>query len=506
MASRRGALLAAFIATVMTHSICAQTLMDAARAGDSGQALELLKQGADASERMSDGTTALHWAVYNDDEALVTRLLKAGADVNARNDYGSSPLLEAGEHGNVRIIKRLLDAGADVESANLEGQTALMTVARTSHVDAARLLLDRGANVNARGSFRGQTALMWAAAQSQPAMTELLVQRGAEVDARSDIKVWPRQVTAEPRPQNRPSGGLTALLLAAREGCAGCARALVEGGANIDLSDPDNITPLLMATLNARWDAAAYLIDAGANVNKWDTWGRAPLYSTVDYNTVPRGGRPDRPSWDDTTPLEVMSKLLAKGANPNMQLKLFPPYRSLGQDRGGDNMLTIGTTPLIRAAKAGDTDSIKLLLEYNALPNLPNSLGITPMMSAAGLGSTLIDIRARFRNEAQCIAAAQLLLGAGADVNGGRNDGQTALHAAAFWGWTEFARFLVENGAEINAKDNEGNTALDYALGKVISSMRLRQGDMAPHPETAALLQMHGARSFHETSAGEQGT
>src|SRR5262249_41790165 len=155
---------------------------------------------------------------------------------------------------------------------------------------------------------------------------------------------------------------------------------------------------------------AAYLIKAGANVDKWDMWGRAPLYSAVDYNTTPRGGRPDRPSSDMATALEVVEMLLTAGANPNMQLKLFPPYRSLGEDRGADGMLTVGTTPLIRAAKAGDTGSIKLLLAHGARVDLPNTLGIAPLMATAGIGSTTIDTRARFRNEQQCIAAAKLLL------------------------------------------------------------------------------------------------
>jgi ankyrin repeat protein len=330
---------------------------------------------------------------------------------------------------------------------------------------------------------------MWASAQSQPEMVALLLKHGAEVNARSAVREWARKVTAEPRAQNRPSGGWTALLLAAREGCAACAEALVKGGADIDLGDPDNISPLLMATLNARFDTAAYLIKAGANVNKWDTWGRAPLYSTVDYNTTPRGGRPDRPSSDQTTALEVARMLLEKGANPNMMLKLFPPYRSLGQDRGGDSMLTIGTTPLIRAAKAGDVGSIKLLLQHGARVDLPNILGITPFMAAAGIGSTTIDIRARFRNEEQCIQAAKLLLAAGADVNARRNNGQTALHGAALWGWTAFVQFLADSGANLQAADRDGMKALDIAQGKVGVSGRVGIATPEPHPETAALLQ-----------------
>ena len=92
--------------------------------------------------------------------------------------------------------------------------------------------------------------------------------------------------------------------------------------------------------------------------------------------------------------------LLDRGANPNMQLKLFPPYRSLGQDRGGDSLLTVGTTPLIRAAKAGDNDAVKLLLARGAMADLPNNLGVTPLMAAAGIGWTTLDIRGAFPQRA----------------------------------------------------------------------------------------------------------
>ncbi len=438
---------------------------------------------------MPDGTTALHWAAHNGDVERVKALLKAGANARAVNDYGATPMSEAAERGDAETIRALLKAGADVESANATGQTALMTVARNGNIAAAELLVKAGAKVNTVEMRRGQTALMWASAQGQPEMVRFLIRHGAKVDARSTVRDWPRRVTAEPRAQGRPPGGFTALLLAAREGCAACAQALVEGKADINLPDPDGITPLLLAVLNARFDTAAVLIRLGADVNRWDTWGRSPVYSAVDYNTTPRGGRPDRPSGDVTTALQVTQMLLEKGANPNLQLKLFPPYRSLGQDRGGDSMLTIGTTPLIRAAKAGDTESIALLLKYKALPNLPNSLGITPFMAAAGIGSTTLDIRARFRNEARCIAAGQLLLAAGADVNLARDNGQTALHGAALWGWNGYVKFLAENGARLDAKDRNGATALDIALGKTGVTGRVGVSASEAHPETAALLQ-----------------
>jgi len=442
----------------------------------------------------SDGTTALHWAAHDDDQAAVEQLIKAGADVNARNDYGSTPLQEAAERGDAVMIRTLLRAGADVESANDEGQTALMTVARVGSVEAVKVLVKAGADVNAVEQWRGQTALMWAAAQGNPEVVRLLIKSGAKVNARSTVREWERRVTAEPRPQNRPPGGFTALLLAAREGCAECARELVAGKADVNLPDPENITPLLMAILNARFDTARVLIEAGADVNRWDSWGRAPLYSAIDYNTTPRGGRPDRPSSDVTLPLEIAAMLLDRGANPNMQLKLFPPYRSLGQDRGGDSLLTVGTTPLLRAAKACDNEAVKLLLARGAMVDLKNNLGATPLMAAAGIGWTTVDIRGRFRHEPQCIETGKLLIAAGADPNAVNNNGQGSLHGSAQLGWTQYVRFLAQNGAKVDIRDARGATALDIAMGRAGTTGRAGVSGAETHPETATALRELGAK------------
>jgi ankyrin repeat protein len=443
-------------------------LMDAARDNNTRQALiELSNPDTDVNMRMGDGTTPLHWAAYHGNIALVEELVDAGADVNARNEYGSSPMSEAGVRGDDEILRMLLEADADVESPTLEGQTVLMSVVRTPNVRAAELLLSNGANPNAYERWRGQTALMFAAAQSQPEMVRVLLKSGARPDAVSKLEDWPRQVTNEPRPQSRPLGAFTALLLAAREGCALCAEYLVEGGADLNKVDPNGITPLLMATLNARWDVAKVLIEAGADVNRWDTWGRAPLYSTVDYNTVPRGGRPDRPALDATSPLDVARLLLKAGANPDMQLKIFPPYRSLGNDRGGDSMLTVGTTPLIRAAKAGDVEMVELLLDQNALPDLKSQPGYTPLMASSGLGSTALDLRAKFRDEQRGLRTAALLLAAGAAINAKDAQGRTTLNGAVQWNWQDYVKWAVAAGADINSEDNGGFTVLDHALGRV---------------------------------------
>ena len=166
-----------------------------------------------------------------------------------------------------------------------------MAVARTGNVEAATLLLDAGADVNAIELWGQQSALMWAAAQRQPAMIKLLIARGADVDARGAVRNWERKVISEPRPKDMNQGGFTPLLYAAREGCIECAKELVAGGADLDLPDPHRVTPLNMALMNLHFDFAAYLIEAGADIDKWDLYGRSPLYIAADMSTHPRDGQ-----------------------------------------------------------------------------------------------------------------------------------------------------------------------------------------------------------------------
>ena len=485
-------LTAAFALTLLAAAgvfAAGASLIDAIKSGDRAAALTMLQQKVDVNAPEPNGTTPLHYAAYKEDVELVDRLLKAGAKPNVTNDFGSTPMAEAATVGNAAIIKLLLKAGADVNSPNREGQTALMAVARTGHVDAAAALLDAGADVNATEQWGGQSALMWAASQKQSAMIKLLVERGANVNARGTPRDWERRITAEPRPKDLSRGGFTPLLYAAREGCVECARYLVSGGADINLTDPDRTTPLVIALMNMRFDTAAYLISAGADLDKWDLYGRSPMYAAVDLSTLPRGGRPDLPSTDETTALQVIKMMLDRGANPNIQLKLRPPFRNVIFDRGSDNaVLTIGATPLLRASKAGDNpEAIKLLLEHGAHVDLPNVDGITPLMTATGMGHGNNASRGKYNTEDDSLAALPLLLKAGANINAHAVDGQTALHSAVQKGWLKVVKFLAENGADLDAKDARGRTALDYAKGNGGAAGRGQAA--AGNKEATALLE-----------------
>lgn len=441
-------------------------LVNAVKNSDKAAVSTLLQQKVDVNAPEPDGTTALHWAVRTDDLDTADRLIKAGANAKAVNRYGITPLYLAAVNGSAPMIERLLKAGADANEVSDEGETALMTAARTGNVGAAKVLLDHGAKVDAKETWQGQTALHWAVAQKHPDMVKELIARGADVNARSATKIWERQNTAEPREKWMPLGAQTPLMFAAREGCAECVPILAAAGAQVDAKDiDDELTPLIMALINGHYDAAGALIDAGADVNLSDKLGRTPLYAAVDDHTMPVSARPSPKEVDETmSSLDIIKLLLAKGAEVNLQLKNGLPFRTK-LDRGTNGMLGAGTTPLIRAAKAADPVAMKLLLEKGADVKLATRNGVTALMAAAGVGTSDADTVGRVKPQPDIIESIKLCLAAGADINAADSNGRTALFGAAQQGFDKVVQFLAENGAKVDVKDRNGRTALDAASG-----------------------------------------
>src|SRR5678816_1023238 len=175
-----------------------------------------------------------------------------------------------------------------------------------------------------------------------------------------------------------------------------------------------------MALLNMHFNFAAYMVKAGADLDRWDLWGRSPIYMAADVSTLPMKGNGAVaviPSEDSTTALDVAKMMLEAGANPNIQMKRRAPYRDVPQDRGGDGLLAQGATALMRAARGGDDKFVDLLLKHKALVDLPNKDGVTPLMAAAGIDYATRLTRGRNRTDEGVIASMKLLIAAGADVN-----------------------------------------------------------------------------------------
>jgi ankyrin repeat protein len=441
-------------------------LVQAAKGGDTTTAVALLNKRVDPNVTEPDGTTPLHWAVRNNDAALVERLIRAGADAKPSNRYGVTAIALACESSSAAIVEKLLAAGVSANATGPYGETALHTCARTGNVDGTRVLIARGASLDAGDSWRGQTPLMWATAQRHPDVMRVLIEAGADVNARSTIIAWERQRTSEPRDKWLPPGGLTPLLFAAREGCVDCAKVLLSAGADPDIVDPDQYTPLVMALINGHFDVAGALIDAGANVDLQDKVGRTALWAAVDSHTVPSSNRPAPRETDDTlSSMDIITKLLDRGAKVDLALRAQLPYRTK-LDRGGDGVLGAGTTPLLRAAKAGDVPVIKMLLAKGANPRAVTTRGnVNAIMIAANVSAREEDMTGRNKTQKEAIESIRLLLAAGTAIDGVDTQGRTAAHGAALWGWTDVVRFLHDNGLKLDIKDKRGYTALDTALG-----------------------------------------
>jgi ankyrin repeat protein len=317
-------------------------------------------------------------------------------------------------------------------------------------------------------------------------MVKELASHGADLNARSTVNHWERDVTAEPRRKYMPLGGWTPLLFAARQGCLACAKNLAEAGADLNLQDPDGVSPAVTAIVNSHYNVATYLIEKGADVNLADHWGRAALWAAVDMHTAPHSTRPDAVESELVNSSDLVKAVLAHGADVNAPLILFPPYRSLG-DRGSDNILGIGATPLLRAAKAGDAEAIRWLLAKSADPNIPNLNGISPLLAAAGLGSRDSDTRGRYKTESDGIESVKLLLDAGADIRAADDKGQTVMHGAAFWGWSRMVQLLADHGAASDVKDKKGMTPIDSAMGRN-GGNGFGGNRIDVHEDTAALL------------------
>ena len=467
-------------------------LVDAAKNHDKDTVRALLKEHVDVNAPEADGTTALHWAAHNNDLETAQLLLKAGADAKAVSRYGVTPLSEAATYGGAALVEALLKAGADVNTLTTErGETVLMTASRAGNVDAVKVLLEHGANANQKETFRGQTALMWAAAENHPEVLKLLVAHGADVKVRSsDRDTTPPKLMAGTPAAPISRGGLTALIFAARQGSIESAKTLIDAGADINQGDADGNTPLLIAILNNHDELSLDLINRGADVNAANKDGRSPLFAAVDAHDVDWSDRPLVKETEKVSSLDVIQALIDHKANVNAQLTAVSIIKKAAQD-SADRTLGTGATAFMRAARSGDVEVMKLLLDHGADPKLQNKDGVNALMVASGAGYT----DANRGTEPQALDAVKLCVSLGIDVNAATDKGETAVHGAARRGANTIIQYLADKGANLNAANKQGLTPYDLAMGKGAAAQRL-----PPKVETAALIRKLGGTEGKEVT------
>ena len=398
-------------------------------------------------------------------------LLAAGAERERRESLRHDAAAPGRDQWRRRNIALLLAAGADANATLPEGETVLMTAARTGSAGGvATRCSSHGARLEARENWYGETPLIWAAAR-EPC-------RGGRAcspsTARTSTVVRPRRSGPQQRRAGQsvlPLGEWTPLMYAARENALDAGKALIDGGANLDLADPDGATALVIAIINAHYEFAAMLLRAGADPNVVDTrpaW--APLYAAVDMHrlAVGHGRRNPRPvGLLGARRHRAAAARARRGSERGAQKPIMQRQHTFG-----DGTLGEGATPLMRAAKSGDIELVSVLLAAGRRcrrTTMPN--GATALMYAAGFGwrngSPLAPSYDQ-GSDAEAVETIAFLLAQGLSLRRQDEDGNTALHAAVGGRGSEaIITYLVnEAHADPSIRNAKDQNVLEFAKAK----------------------------------------
>jgi ankyrin repeat protein len=264
-------------------------------------------------------------------------------------------------------------------------------------------------------------------------------------------------------------------------------RQLLAAGADVrDVMEPQASFPrvprrgtsaLILAVENGHFALALDLVRAGADPNDQRS-GFTPLHTLTWVRKPNRGdgedGDPPPMGSGDINSLQFVRELASLGADVNVRLE---------RGSSGPGVLSRrGATPLLMAAATADVALLQTLLELGADPQRANAERTTPLMAAAGVGTLAPGEQAG--TEPEAMEAVTLLLDLGADINAVDDNGETAMHGAAYKSLPRVVELLAERGAQVeiwNRKNKWGWTPLLIAEGH-------RPGNFKPSPETIAAL------------------
>jgi ankyrin repeat protein len=248
----------------------------------------------------------------------------------------------------------------------------------------------------------GSTALLWASHLDDLPAVEALIGAGADASRANDL-------------------GATPLWAASQNGNADVVRALLAGGADPNRALLSGETPLMVASRAGVSDVITMLVDAGADIEARGSRGQTALMWAAAQKHS-----------------EVVRVLLERGADVHARsdvwelVEAVPPHSYLPYNmsipHGGD-------TALLFAARSGDLESARMLVEFGGDIDDADAWGISAVNFAAH--SDFTDLVA-------------FLLDAGADPNQA-DPGFTPLHNAIMWRDEAMVRALLDHGADPNA-------------------------------------------------------
>jgi ankyrin repeat protein len=425
---------------------------DAAMRGDVTAVAKLIEQHADVNAAQPDGSTALHWAVYRGDVATAKALVKAGASVTQASREGATPLSLACQTGSVEMVRLLLDAGAEPNETLPNGETALMMAARTGNPEPMLLLIERGARVNVAENLRGTTPLMWAAANEHPEAVKVLLEHGADVGTLSKVVPRGRRPYLAPTVQSRLNEFVNEIGQAGRRATS-----------DSRLGDVPPDDPREAARLAAQRERAVKALETAP--------GPAAIGGSDDVDfPQPQSNRPVE-LWGGVTALvfaarqgdlESAKLLLEHGADVNQQTEG-------------------GWTPLLVAVQNRYYELAEFLLEHGADPSIQNKGGWSPLYIATdnrNIEGGDYPTRKPDRDHLEII---KLLLEHGADVNTRMHsstetrtvfthqwlyeEGATPFLRAAQSSDLVLMKLLLEHGADPNLTTDDRTTPLMVASG-----------------------------------------
>jgi len=212
---------------------------------------------------------ALVQAAFNGSVEIVKMMIKFGANVNAADKYHRSPLFAAvtSNRFEPEIVQSLTDSGAIWEPQDRD--EALFKAAKAGSLDVIKILITNGADVNLRDKNQS-TTILEAVKGSKPhrAQTvQYLMDHGAKLESQEWDEV---------------------LLEAAGRGCVEVVNIAIKNGANVNVRDKDQSTPLIEAIFHNGGDnteLVKILCSNGADVHLKDRWNESPM-SRVKGNRI----------------------------------------------------------------------------------------------------------------------------------------------------------------------------------------------------------------------------